>query len=900
MSQPERNPEWNGNIETVQSYLHRLSSIYDSIGDCIFDLSVEAPGKYRFLSVNKAFCVLTGRSMSKILGIRPDELIPEPFLSSILEKYHQAIMTGKIVRWEQTVITESIQLIGDVTVVPVLDDKGICTNLVGSFHDVTERKQAEELLRNSEERWRSFVTKSPDAIVIMGIDGRIEEVSPKSMQMFGYEKAEDGIGKNVIEFIDPAYHEKMISQITEMVGGIESPGADEFLAIKKDGSRFFVEVNSEVIRNCKGEPVSFINIIRDITRRKATENALIESESEYRRLYRMIRLMADTMPDMMWAKDLDKNYIFANKAICENLLNARNTAEPVGKNDIFFARREREAHPDNPGWHTFGELCMDSDDITLKELRKMQFDEFGNINGNFLYLDVHKAPLFNDEGKLIGLVGSARDVTEKIQSEKTITMLAQAILSVSECVSITDMTDRILFVNNAFLKTYQYSKEELNGHPIDIVRSDKNPPELTREILPATLRGGWHGELINRRKDGSEFPVNVSTSVIKDESGNPLGLIGVTTDITDRRRSEQELKESEARNKALLSAMPDLMFMFNRNGDFIDYHARDPKMLFLEPELFMNRNVFEVLPAEIAEETMHHLNEVFEKGVTSVYEYKIQIGNEVGIFESRIVSCGENSALSIVRDVTDQKKLESQIIQTERLAALGEMSAGMAHEINQPLNTLSILFDNILFEARDNHRVSEDYLASKSEKIFGNILRIKNIIDHVREFSRSQEEEILVPFDVNDCITNALSMVSEQYKMAGISMITEFSEQLPSIPGNNYKFERIILNLIINSKDALIEKKTELKASYPMQIRIRTGHDRHNIQVKVEDNGNGIREEIIDKVFQPFYTTKGPGKGTGLGLSISYGLVREMGGNIEIVSKFRKGTTITITVPYKA
>jgi PAS domain S-box-containing protein len=756
-----------------------------------------------------------------------------------------------------------------------------------------------EALRISEEKWRSFVNKSPDGIVVTRIDGYIEEISAKTLNMFDYSRIEDGLGKNVMEFIEPSFHEKVKRKITGLLAG-EMTGVEEFLAVKRDGSQFFIEVNSEVIRNCMGEPVSFIHIIRDITKRKNTENALIDRETEYHRLYQMFRLMSDTMPDMMWAKDLDKKYIFANKAVCENLLCALNTSEPIGKTDMFFAERERNSHPENPEWHTFGELCRDTDEITLKELRQMHFKEFGNVKGKFLFLDVHKAPLFNTEGQLIGVVGSARDVTEKIHSEKRISMLAQAIQSVSECVSITDMNDNIIYVNNAFLKTYQYEESELIGQPISMVRSFNNSSDHVSKILPSTLKGGWHGEVMNRKKDGSEFPVHISTSVITDEQGKQQWLIGVSTDISEQKKAQRELHESEARTKALLSAIPDLMFMFNRQGDFIDFHVRDQKSLFIEPELFLNRNVREVLPHDLAVETLEHLSEVFDNGTTSVYEYSIQVGNEIQLFESRIVPCGKDSALSIVRDVTDQRKLESQMIQSERLAALGEMSAGMAHEINQPLNTLSMLFDNILFEAQENHSVSENYLVSKSEKIFNNIVRIKNIIDHVREFSRESDRDILTPFNVNESIHNAVSMVSEQYKMAGIEMKLDLDENLPLIKGSNYKFERIILNLIINSKDALIQKLEELNESYMMNIRINSTFDKGMIKIEVSDNGCGIPKERLNKVLQPFYTTKETGKGTGLGLSISYGLVRELGGDINIQSKVLRGTTIIITIPCKS
>lgn len=737
-------------LESVQFELKRLSMIYDTIGDLVYDINVEPGGVYRFNYVNKAFCDIAGLSKDKIIGRRVEELIPAQVLPTILEKYATAIKTKKFTRWEEVVDYSRGKLFGEITIIPVFDENGICTNLVGSFHDITKHKQSEELIRISEEKWRSIVTKSPDGIVISSIDGLLEQVSPKSLIMYGFDNQDEVIGKNLMEFIDPSFHDKTRNLMDFMLHGHHTE-ASEFQTIKKDGTRFFIEVSSELIRNAQGEPVNFIHIIRDITARK--------------------------------------------------------------------------------------------------------------------------------------------------QSEKTISMLAHAIRSVSECVSITDMEDRILFVNNAFLKTYQYDEQELTGKHIGMVRSPKNSHDSVEVILPATLDGGWHGELINRKKDGTEFPVYLSTSVIRDDSGTPVGLIGVTTDITDRKRAEQELFRSETRNKALLSAIPDLMFMFNKKGEFIDYHTRNPGLLMLQPELFMNRSIFEVLPQELAEETMHHLKEAFEKGTASVYEYNIRIGNEVQLFESRIVPCDEESALSIVRDITDQKKMESQMIQSERLAALGEMLAGMAHEINQPLNTLSMLFDNILFEAHEEHAVSEAYLVSKSEKIFNNIQRIRNIIDHVREFAREHEQEDPEPFNINESIANALSMVSEQYNRAGIEIRTSLSENLPLIRGNTFKFERIILNMILNSKDALLEKKEALSEPYRMYIRISTSFKAKMVKIEVEDNGCGIREEHMLKVLQPFYTSKETGKGTGLGLSISYGLIKEMNGTIDIQSKVMKGTRISISIP---
>jgi PAS domain S-box-containing protein len=156
----------------------------------------------------------------------------------------------------------------------------------------------------------------------------------------------------------------------------------------------------------------------EMRERSRVEAAMCDSEESARELSNLLRMMCDNVPDMIWAKGLDGRYLFTNRAMVEQLLQARDTAEPVGRTDLFFAQRERDSHADNPQWHTFGELCQDTDAVTLERGVPSTFEEFGNVRGRYLCLDVHKAPFINERGELIGTVGSARDVTERKQVEQ--------------------------------------------------------------------------------------------------------------------------------------------------------------------------------------------------------------------------------------------------------------------------------------------------------------------------------------------------------------------------------------------------------------------------------------------------------------------------------------------------
>jgi len=167
-----------------------------------------------------------------------------------------------------------------------------------------------------------------------------------------------------------------------------------------------------------GESFQIVSFFHDHTEQEKTLKALEKSRSELDQAWRMLRLMADNVPDMIWAKDLENRYLFANKALCEKLLNARDTQEPVGKTDNYFTAREKSSHPEDPKYHTIGELCENSDEIVKKTRKSMRFDISGNVKGQFMHLDVHKAPLLDEEGRMIGTVGSARIVTREKALEK--------------------------------------------------------------------------------------------------------------------------------------------------------------------------------------------------------------------------------------------------------------------------------------------------------------------------------------------------------------------------------------------------------------------------------------------------------------------------------------------------
>lgn len=260
----------------------------------------------------------------------------------------------------------------------------------------------------------TLVENLPDGILVLDGQNRIQDINGAALLFLGISK------KNTIGF--PAKSSGALVQgLLNAVLDIDATDYTEEIRRNHDIEIKTFRIFKHTIKNQVG---SRLIIIRDITEQVAWQKEIQAGEERYRHLFSMFRLLADNTEDFLWAKDIDNKYIFVNKTMCDRLLLAESVNEPIGKTDIFFANRERAKHPENLDWHTFGEICADTDTITLEEGKSKQFDEFGNIKGEFLFLDVHKAPIWDEKDNLIGVVGTGRDVTHtrQLEIEKSIAL----------------------------------------------------------------------------------------------------------------------------------------------------------------------------------------------------------------------------------------------------------------------------------------------------------------------------------------------------------------------------------------------------------------------------------------------------------------------------------------------
>jgi PAS domain S-box-containing protein len=466
-------------------------------------------------------------------------------------------------------------------------------------------------------------------------------------------------------------------------------------------------------------------------------------------------------------------------------------------------------------------------------------------------------------------------------------------------VFIMDKQGKYLDMNEAVGSITGYQKEELLEMTLHDLVTEASRERWDTFFQKFFNTGTANADLPFRHKNGRPRWCSLHGVKLSDDQ-----YLCFCKDITQNKAAADALMKSEEKYRTLLNASPEGIIIVDTKGIITDVSEIGIELYGSDSlKELIGKHIFRFVPRGLKGKFREIYYKTLEEGLVQSVELKLHNKSQVpfiGEISTTLIQGqgGESIAFMIViHDITHRKKLERQMIHNDRMSTLGEMATGIAHEINQPLNTLSILFDNMLLAASKEESLPKSYLEKKTEKIYDNIFRIKNIIDHVRVFSRSQDDAILSLFDVNESIRNATSMISEQFRHKLIELELVIVDSLPLAYGNTYQFEQVILNLLINSKDAIEEKEENLGKTIDKKIIIKSYLCNHQLVIEVKDNGIGIKSEDLEKIMLPFFTTKEAGKGTGLGLSITFGIIKEMKGEINFQSEPNKGTTVSIKLP---
>ena len=358
----------------------------------------------------------------------------------------------------------------------------------------------------------------------------------------------------------------------------------------------------------------------------------------------------------------------------------------------------------------------------------------------------------------------------------------------------------------------------------------------------------------------------------------------------------QSLKISEERYRRLAETSPDMMFRLGRNGTFIDFKPAKGFEPYMPPDQFLGKRVSDVLPENVAIPAIDYMEKAFQTNEEQVFEYKLPIKGEILDFEARFNVITENEILVIVRDITEKKQAEKEMVQQQKLATMGHLVSGIAHEIKNPLSIISGYIQMLNKDEQDTEK----------KKIYKTVLqqvdRSVKIIDNLLGFARRREYEIK-DISINNLIESTIRLVEYEMKLENIIFVRDFEKDLPLVKGDADQLAQVFLNLINNARDSMNEKQKRIKSGelkaegWKGKIGITTKKTDNKIEIVFADTGLGILEDKVANMFKPFFTTKAEGKGTGLGLSIAKDIIEKHGGKIELENKVGEGVKFIIRLP---
>ncbi|HWP92580.1 MAG TPA: PAS domain S-box protein [Thermodesulfobacteriota bacterium] len=524
-----------------------------------------------------------------------------------------------------------------------------------------------------------------------------------------------------------------------------------------------------------------------------------------------------------------------------------------------------------------------------------------NKNGEEVVLDVNGV-LTEYEGKpAVQIIG--RDITDRRKADKEILRLAAAVRSLNSAVTITDMNRNIIYINPVHKRVFGYELEELMGKQSSILYPFDDPSGVSKKIYEAILIVGWEGERLGMRKNGEVFPVYEKTSVVKDKDGKQIGIVSVVEEITLRKRLEQALKESEERYRTLVETAKTAIIAIDEEGKIVLFNPSAVELFGYTKEEIENKEFNILTPERYKDFYKIGLENFLGTDVSNLLGKTMEIaglkksGEEFPI-EVSLSACrigGRQILTAIIFDITERKNLQEQLIQSAKLAAVGELIAGVTHEVNNPLAVVMGYSEMILGEEN-----LDPQLRKSIDVIYNEANRARKVIQNLLSFARGHSPEKQFT-SINEIMEKTLSLTEYDLRKNNIEVVKRFDPDLPGTMADPNQLQQVFLNLIINAEQAMSENAG--KKQLIIESRVKNGQSRINtdvgsvIELSFHDNGPGITEKHLKKIFDPFFTTKPVGKGTGLGLSVSYGIIKEHGGEIYAHSKEGEGATFFIELP---
>ena len=886
------------------------------------------------------------KAAEETFGIAAKDALDRRFMESgidwdwanILENIYKCREEVKEIRHEEYAYVRQDGKKGflNLTISPITDDSGEWVGFIVLGRDITERKVAEQALKDSEGKVRLLLDSTGEAIYAIDLDGNCTLVNLSCLMILGYSDTSELMGKNVHDMIhhtrpDGTRHIEEDCPIVRSSRYTEEIHVDSDIFWRKDGTSFLVEYWSHPVIH-DNEIIGTVVTFLDITKRKQEEEALKEREERLRSITSSINdaiVMVDGEGKVtFWNKTAEKIFQYSSDEIIGEHLH-----------DRIIPPEYRDAHINGlEEFRMTGQGAAIGNTVELEGLRK---------NGEKFPLELSLSAIKIKEAW--HAIGTIRDLTERKQAEEELRsskeQLSRIVETVAEGLYIVSPEGRIIFANRAAEKIFGMPREELYKrtfndprwavHNIDgtLVSEDEHPFEIVKK----TKKPVYGVEIVTQRQDGKESIVSINAAPFFDSSGAFQGMVATEQDITERKNAEKEIRDAHWENEQLLAALPSALISLDRNYRVSKWNAAAENIFGIPVEKATGARFDE---CDIKwdwgkiQEVINTCEKTGESIVLDEIKY-VRADTKDGFFSLTVnpVQDGSHAVtgfLILGTDTTEKMILESQLTQAQKLESIGSLAAGIAHEINTPtqfvgdnihflegafqdIQTMLNKYDQLL-EASKKEKVSDElikeidgvaeeadmeFLSGEIPKAIRSSLkgvgRVTTIVKAMKDFSHpGSKEKSLV--DINRMIESTVTISRNEWKYVS-EMVTNFDPSLGLVPCYPDEFNQVILNLITNASHAIGKVVTE-GVQDKGTITIETRKENDKALISISDTGTGIPNSIKDKIFDHFFTTKEVGRGTGQGLSISRTIIVEKHkGSLSFDTQEGKGTTFFIRLP---
>ncbi len=776
------------------------------------------------------------------------------------------------------------------------DMEAVATNLlhdprvhgvVVNYRDVTERKMAEEELRIKS----SALDNSINALAMSDMAGNITYLNDACMRLWGDGDKVDILGKPYWRLLRMDNNASIAEQIAADVldkGSWEG----EVLARNKDGAEMRVQVFTGLVRDQWNEPIQTISWFLDVTERKLSEQALRESERKFRNL-------VEEMNDG-YCVIVGVTVAFANAKCAEIFGYSRDEVTGKSIQELLPARVLR--------------------DLSLMRQRRKRGESVPSQYETLVVDKNNRDRTVELSTRLITYDGSPalsivlRDVTDRKLAEEAVREAERRYRAIFDnrlhMVYVHDEHGHIIEASDSALERLEYKRDDLGSISFGDILHPDDVPKVYESTSQTISRGHMDGpiELRLYSKTGQTIWVETFTTLLPDAEGRVRSL-GIAHDITERKQMEQAVRESEERYRLLAENATDVIwtmdleFAYQYISPSVTYHTG------YTPEEFASLRLEEVLAPESVEAAREALIEALQREMgsersrfaswTLELEVITKRGGTIWVEVSNSFLRGPDGAIvglfGVARDITDRKRaeedkhhMEEQLQLTARLASVGELAAGVAHELNNPLAAVQA-YAQFVTSRQD----LDDALRADIATIYREAQRASRITGNLLSFARKHNPQKSY-ICINDVIEESLALHAYRMNVNNIEVVTHLDPDLPFTMADFHQMQQVFVNLIVNAEQAMTEAHGKGK------LAVRTRKRADAIQATFTDTGPGISPEGLTKVFDPFFTTKSVGKGTGLGLSICYGIVQAHRGQLYVRSRPGEGATFVVEVPVTA